>query len=204
MERLFAEKTLATQAEALAVLSRQVDKLQTRTRIVSRDVREQLKAVQIAGATHGISLSELSGRVDRVEGGLTSLEDLVGGVHGLVEKQFQLLSRVTERQMSSISTARGPSTSTCGSEECTQRQRPGEIAASLKDEEDKNASMSSGRHSNRIDESGVDEWGRRSFKLGTAYPSKRLNSPGGEGEGLTVAFRPSNAPLPEDELQLRL
>ena len=80
-----------SQATALETISRQIDKLQIRTRLVSRDVRGQLKGVEEVTAGHSIALTEVNERLERVEGDMKDLETLIAALQELSLKQFLLV-----------------------------------------------------------------------------------------------------------------
>lgn len=80
-----------SQAAALETISRQIDKLQIRTRLVSRDVRGQLKGVEEVTAGHSVALTEVNERLERVEGDMKDLETLIAALQELSLKQFLLV-----------------------------------------------------------------------------------------------------------------
>lgn len=88
------EAGFAQQRATLEELSRQVDKLQTRTRLVSRDVHSPLRALQASAAEQTQLMVAATSRIDKLERDMRDAEALVGGVQELSAKQFQLLAGV--------------------------------------------------------------------------------------------------------------
>lgn len=93
-----AEASAAAQHEALTTLARQVDKLQTRTRIVSRDVRTALKALEAGAGQQGAVLQGAALRLDKVEQDVQDVEALVAAMQQVSAKQFTLLTQVITSQ----------------------------------------------------------------------------------------------------------
>ena len=93
-----AESAVASQAEAFTTLSRQVDKLQIRSRIVGRDVKDQVKAAQAATASQSETVIGATMRLQQLESDVRTVEELVDAMQGLAAKQFDLLLAVIEQQ----------------------------------------------------------------------------------------------------------
>jgi hypothetical protein len=107
-----AEAAVAKHAESVAVLARQVDKLQVRTRLVSRDVRGEVKKVSATAAAQGEALFGASARLDKLESDVKDVEGLVEAVQGLAAKQFDLLMTVIGQQKKAKAGAAGKKATT--------------------------------------------------------------------------------------------
>lgn len=99
MARLAAAETaVATQTEALTNLARQVDKLQIRTRIVGRDVKDQVKEAQAAVGAQGEVVLGATAKLQQLQEDVRAIEELVDAMQGLAAKQFSLLTAVIQQQ----------------------------------------------------------------------------------------------------------
>lgn len=88
------QAAVSSQSAALETISRQVDKLQIRTRLVSRDVRGQLKGVEEVTTGHSVALAALDERMERAEGDIKDLETLIAALQELSLKQFLLVKDI--------------------------------------------------------------------------------------------------------------
>ncbi|WPT11535.1 hypothetical protein PSENEW3n2_00005037 [Picochlorum sp. SENEW3] len=79
-------------------MMRQVDKLQTRTRLVGREVRNTAKMVEQDGALAGDVLEETSARMELLESRVEGVEELIASVHDVAAKQLHLISEVIQEQ----------------------------------------------------------------------------------------------------------
>jgi hypothetical protein len=92
-----AETALAAQQETMLTLSRQVDKLQTRTRLVSRDMRDQVKMLQTSSVQQGEALLAAALKLEQLDDDVRDVETLVEAVQGLAAKQFGLIQTLAAR-----------------------------------------------------------------------------------------------------------
>lgn len=189
MSRLAAaEATISTHADAVTTLSRQLDKLQTRTRLVSRDVREQLKGNLAATAAQGEILGATNGSVVQLEQDVRDVELLVGAVQEVVAKQFGLLSTIIQQQQQQHEKTKSSSSSSG-----IDRKKGGKTSSSP---------SSSPGVAGAAEEKGKDEWGRSlhatlnnggggggtggksdSTSTSAILPSLAMGSNGSEGDG---------------------
>jgi hypothetical protein len=152
-----AETALSKQAESLSILTRQVDKVQIRTRLVSRDLRDQVKEIQALTETHNELLLGAGDKLAQVEGQVRGLEELVDAVQGIAAKQFRLIASVVGQGSKTVARVGGTSTSKkTGSSksryEINKKNEPATATVSELKEPPLAAATTRG--------SGKDEWGR--------------------------------------------
>ena len=87
-----------SQEDVIASLSRNVDKLQVRTRLVSKDVRDALRDVEEGTALTGDVVQDTAARMELMNARLDELESLVGSVHDVAAKQFELIAEIVTQQ----------------------------------------------------------------------------------------------------------
>jgi len=93
-----AEVALEEQQHLMQDALRQLDKIQTRTRLSGRGVKEVLREVQDGVAVTGDVLQDVCARMELVEGRVGEVEDLIAAVHDVAAKQFSLLAKLIEEQ----------------------------------------------------------------------------------------------------------
>eukprot|EP00890_Picochlorum_soloecismus_P002365 jgi/Picsp_1/3129/NSC_05970-R1_predicted protein [Ostreococcus lucimarinus CCE9901] len=93
-----AEVALQEQQHLMQDALRQLDKIQTRTRLSGRGVKEILREVQDGVAVTGDVLQDVCARMELVEGRVGEAEDLIAAVHDVAAKQFSILTKLIEEQ----------------------------------------------------------------------------------------------------------
>lgn len=157
-----AEVALQEQQHLMQEALRQLDKIQTRTRLSGRGVKEVLREVQDGVAVTGDVLQDVSARVELVEGRVGEVEELIAAVHDVAAKQFSLLAKLIEEQNALKQELRkGNSLENCTKENRSLRvenedvisQKQGKIVTS-------NARGDSNYNQNNDVAAVTDEWGR--------------------------------------------
>lgn len=92
------EVGLEENGRAMDTVMRQVEKLQTRTKLVGREVRNTAKIVEQDGALAGGVLEETSARMELLESRVEGVEELIASVHDVAAKQLDLISEVIQEQ----------------------------------------------------------------------------------------------------------
>ena len=98
LSRLHAiESGIERENENRADSLRKLDKIQTRSRLVSRDVREQIKQLQAASTHQGEILMATTMKLEEIDSNIKDIEDLSASMQVLAAKQFELLQSVISR-----------------------------------------------------------------------------------------------------------
>ena len=79
---LRVEGLAASQQAALDTLTRQMEKVQVRARLVGRDLRSPLRQLEAGAAAQGEVLASLAVRLEAMEGELQDTETLVAALQG--------------------------------------------------------------------------------------------------------------------------
>jgi hypothetical protein len=159
MARLSAAETaLSKQAESLSILTRQVDKVQIRTRLVSRDMRDQVKEIQALTETHGEALLGAGEKLSQLESEVRGLEELIDAVQGIAAKQFRLIASVVGQGSQQKAPIAGNTSKASGTKKKVGHKIPPATAA---------AAPLAAKHpqqkeevAKKSDKTGRDEWGR--------------------------------------------
>ena len=93
-----AEVALTDQQSVVGSVMKDVDKLQIRTRLVSRDTRDALKKVQESTELSQGVLQESLARLELLESRVEDTEALIHAVHEVSAKQFGLISQLIQQQ----------------------------------------------------------------------------------------------------------
>ena len=88
---------LSKTQETIDRMSKSLDKVQTRSRLMSRDVRNEIKQLQMVVSEHGEALIAAALKLEQLDNNVTDVEGLIGAVQGLTTKQFELLQAVIKR-----------------------------------------------------------------------------------------------------------
>ncbi|CAK0782797.1 hypothetical protein CVIRNUC_005992 [Coccomyxa viridis] len=90
--RLMRLEVLATrQAQALLAAERQITKLNTRARLLGKDLQPPLRQVQAENVQQAESLVRLTEKVESLNGDIEDTQQLIGALHGATAKQLQLV-----------------------------------------------------------------------------------------------------------------
>lgn len=156
-----AEVALQEQQHLMQDTLRQLDKIQTRTRISGRGVKEVLREVQDGVAVTGDVLQDVCARMELVEGRVGEVEDLIAAVHDVAAKQFSLLSKLIEEQNALKQERRkGNSLENCPEENGSLRMENEDVISQKQGKSESSVNEDS-KYSQSNDVAAVtDEWGR--------------------------------------------
>jgi hypothetical protein len=93
-----AEVAIEQQAVAVDSVLRKIDALKTKTRLVSRDVKDTVKVVEETRAVTGDVLQDTNAKVEMLGMRVDDVEVLMGSVHEVVSKQLNLIRGVISEQ----------------------------------------------------------------------------------------------------------
>ncbi|EIE22733.1 hypothetical protein COCSUDRAFT_66368, partial [Coccomyxa subellipsoidea C-169] len=90
--RLLRLELLATrQSQALIAAERQITKLNTRARLLGRDLQPPLRQVQAENVQQAEALVRISNKLETLDTDLKDTQQLIGALHGATAKQLQLV-----------------------------------------------------------------------------------------------------------------
>ncbi|KAK9904066.1 hypothetical protein WJX75_003641 [Coccomyxa subellipsoidea] len=90
--RLLRLELLATrQSQALIAAERQITKLNTRARLLGRDLQPPLRQVQAENIQQAEALVRISNKLEGLDTDLKDTQQLIGALHGATAKQLQLV-----------------------------------------------------------------------------------------------------------------
>jgi hypothetical protein len=84
------EAALQQQAAASSQAARQLDKLQTRTRLSSSDIKLPLRQLQDAAAGQADALGRLAEQQARLQVQVAGVEEVIGALQGVGARQFKV------------------------------------------------------------------------------------------------------------------
>jgi len=84
------EAAMQQQAEAAAVAARQLDKLQTRVRLGSSDIKSPLRQLQESSAHQADAMMRLAEQQSRVQKQVAGAEEVITALQGVGARQFKV------------------------------------------------------------------------------------------------------------------
>ncbi|CAL8470728.1 g10270 [Coccomyxa elongata] len=95
--RLLRLELLATrQSQALIAAERQITKLNTRARLLGRDLQPPLRQVQAENLQQAEALVRITNKLESLDTDLRDTQQLLGALHGATAKQLQLVMQALQ------------------------------------------------------------------------------------------------------------